>query len=222
MLRLVGFFLPLACALSAASAQGLVLDFESLSVPTADIPTYAEHLEDGMHLTVVDNTPQTGPTGIIVVGESHPHFFGSTAVMPSSHDALELEPYGGGGFDVVGLSLVEHFPREAADPTLMRSMTFTGQKPGGATVSQTFSVDESPGFESFLFSNAFQGIEKLTWSTADPETWWNKAVRVDDILIENVIVPEPATSALALAALGLPFRRVRDGMRQDTARACRP
>lgn len=210
MLRPVYASLFLACALSAVSAQTIVLDFESLLVPTADIPTYAEHLEDGMHLTVVDNTPQAGPTGIVVVGESHPHFFGSTAVMPSSNDTLELEPYGGGVFDVVGLSLVEHFPREAADPTLMRSMTFTGLKPGGATVSQTFSIDESPGFESFLFTTAFLGIEKLTWSTADPDTWWNKAVRVDDILIENVIVPEPTTCTLTLAALGLSLGRRRE------------
>jgi hypothetical protein len=118
--------------------------------------------------------------------------------MPATYNDAVMSRLDGGLFGLESLKLIEHFDRNDADPTLMRTLTLTGWKPGGVTVTQTFAVDEVVGFETFAFSASFTGLEKLTWNTDDPITWWNHAVRVDDIVV--YAVPEPATSVMLLFA----------------------
>lgn len=195
--------LLLTCSLSSKPASALVpdavnIDFEGLRRETSDIPSFPSYDEDGYHFEIIDHDPASGPDGLAVVGALHPRFYGSAAITPASDSDIVMSRLDGGLFAIASLKLIEHFDRNDADPSLMRNLTLTGWKPGGTTVTQTFAVDEVVGFETFAFSPSFTELEKLTWNMNDPTTWWNHAVRVDDIVAYTV--PEPAAFSF-LAAL---------------------
>lgn len=189
---------------SAFAADVVVIDFEALRTETSDIPLFTSYIEDGYLFKVVDLNPVIGPDGIAVVGALHPNFYGSAAIIPDVDNEAVMSRVDGGLFALQSLKLIEHFDRNDANPSLMRTLKLTGWKPGGTTVTQTFAIDEVIGFETFAFSPSFTELEKLTWNTNDPMGWWNHAVRVDDIVA--YAVPEPATAScvavLAVALLG--------------------
>ena len=197
------------CSISngATTDEPVTIDFEALRIETSDIQLFASHDEDGYHFEVVDLDPSEGPDGLVVVGALHPGFYGSVAISPDTLNEAVMTRLDGSLFTLESLKLIEHFDRNGADPSLMRTLTLTGWKSGGVTVTQTFAVDEVVGFETFAFSPSFSRLEKLTWNIDDPVTWWNHAVRVDDIVA--FAVPEPATVFLvaAVAAIVLNKRR---------------
>lgn len=193
-----------ACCLSSQPASAftsdvVVIDFEGLRRETSDIPAFPSYNEDGYHFAIIDHDPTSGPDGLAVVGALHPGFYGSAAIIPASDSDIVMSRLDGGLFAVASLKLIEHFDRNDADPSLMRTLTLTGWKPGGVTVTQTFAVDEVVGFETFAFSPSFTELEKVTWNEDDPTTWWNHAVRVDDIVAYTV--PEPATASFLATLL---------------------
>jgi hypothetical protein len=74
-------------------------------------------------------------------------------------------------------------------------VTFTGNVHGGGTLSQSFTVGSTMGFDTFAFTG-FQNLDSVTWTQNAPY------FQVDNIVVdEAAAVPEPGTMVLFGIAL---------------------
>jgi 6-phosphogluconolactonase (cycloisomerase 2 family) len=96
-------------------------------------------------LTVSSSTTLAGGAGYVTAGN-----FG---------DTLTLQRADGKAFNLVSADL------NYASTSASVSVTFTGTKSGGSTVSQTFTVANT-GFATFTFPASFTGLTSVRWSPA--------------------------------------------------------
>lgn len=76
-------------------------------------------------------------------------------------------------------------------------VTFIGNKVGGGTVTQTFSLDGSHNFSNYTFTG-FNNLLSATWQEGALHTF-----QVDNVTASVSAVPEPATYGMMLGGLGL-------------------
>lgn len=180
--------LTLAAAALAGSANAAMLTFDSLSSPVdVNTPTYSE---GGFDFT------SSSTSGFGSWGTTSLNFAGSTGMFNDSltGSTTTMVQDSGLAFSVYGLNLSELF---FFSPT--SDVTFTGTTSTGGTVSQTFTLDGSFGYEVFNFSSVFTDLVALSWDqTSGFHQFDNIRVAVDP-------VPLPAGGALLLTALGAGF-----------------
>jgi hypothetical protein len=192
----------------------VVLDFADLNPQNQntvylDPFLYGPYQSHGFTLssTLGFNTYGTGATNFYA-GEK------SLAAIASSHVALTQTD--GGAFDLLSLDLARNF---AFDPA--PTVTFTGTRAGGGTVTETFTVTTAVGqaaFQTFDFSG-FTNLTQVSWD--QPADLLAGLHQFSNIHLETppAAVPAPPTLVLGgIAACGglllARRRRVPTGLRR--------
>jgi hypothetical protein len=154
-----------------------IIDFQSLEHVDASI-NYGvpSHTEDGF---VVTSSGSFGTFGTLEY-----RYTGSTAVFESAPDGVvELRRSDSGPFDLFSIDLAE------LNGGVVSTVTFTGDRLGGGTVTQAFSIDGVAfGAETFEFSGDFRNLTAVRWTQVDPYHQF-----------DNIVVPEPSSCALIFA-----------------------
>ena len=212
-----------ACALLLAAdrsdAATITLDFEELAL-TTDVTFFTPYQHSGFTLAAV--IPATGSAaGSTAHGPSSIFFAGSqalTALPPPTGgpaNLITLTRDGGLAFDITSIDLARNFPFDPAP-----SVTFTGTKVGGTTVTQTFQVNIPVGihtFQTFTFTG-FTDLVSLQWGQPPLSAGLHQ---FDDITLTAADVstaPEPASILLAGIALGAgALRRARARLRRASS-----
>lgn len=196
----------LLVGLSPLPARGgqVLLDFTDLPIPGgADANFFAPIMTQGFTLTSIDPTngfsagfQAHGPNSIFYAGK-----IGLAAFAPATSppdNVITLTQSNGQPFSLLSIDLARNF---AFDPA--PTVTFTGNKVGGVTVTDTFTVTTPVGtaaFQTFTFSPDFSDLTSVTWGQPQLSDGLHQFT---DILLQTAPVPEP--SSLALFALGIPL-----------------
>jgi len=206
-LVLVSFLIVGLAPLPARGGQ-VLLDFTDLPIPGGtDAAFFAPIVTHGFTLTSID--PTNGFSAGLQAHGSNSIFFagkiGLAAFAPASSppdNVITLTQSDGQPFSILSIDLARNF---AFDPA--PTVTFTGTKVGGGTVTDTFTVTTPVGiaaFQTFTFSPDFTDLTSVTWGQPQLSDGLNQFT---DILVQTV--PEP--SSLALLSVGIPvvlgFRR---------------
>jgi hypothetical protein len=118
-----------------ARADLIVVDFHTIVPvnPLTTIPT--PYTENGFTITTVSNGAPDIPLGMFDPADSG--FTGrSVFIQSGSPNVTTLRQNGGGPFDLLAIDLGQFRP----GPALAGDVTFTGTRPDGSTVSQTFPL----------------------------------------------------------------------------------
>jgi hypothetical protein len=177
-LFVVSLFLPLTVQSVEAA---VTIDFQSLAAPGSgwEFPI-SPYTEDGFQFDATAyaydfGSAQTGNVG---------WYAGSTALFNNDPSGLTtLTKIGGGGFDLNSIELSEVSTFYPGPVTV----TFSGTKLDNSLVTQSFSLDEVFGFQTFAFSASFLGVKQVDWLQTP------NFHQFDNVLLDaNVAaVPEP-------------------------------
>lgn len=144
----------------------------------------------------------------------------TTSLAAFGGTTVDLVREGGLTFSLLSIDLAREnqFNNPSNNGILYPSVTFTGTKQGGTTVSQTFTVDQSGfDFETFAFSG-FTDLVAVTWSQPPfGSTPGSPGLHQFDNIVLDVpgvaAVPEPSTlisgGLAGLFGLGALYRRRR-------------
>ena len=219
--KLPVFILVIVCA-SAAQADPIVMDFESLRVDSVEqvIIHGTSYTEDGFTLSVTCCEPVAGPqsTDLRTAGTLSPIYAGSTAMRGGkSNTLITLIASGGGPFNLLSIDLatVPHtqlvdgvlVPIDPGEPTVV---TFVGVRVGGNTVTQTFSHTDFLNLTKYNF-HGFSHLESVSWFISEG-VGQNPTIAHQFDNIRVIGIPEPGTLALfgiGLAGMSLARRRKR-------------
>lgn len=178
----------------------------------ADDVTY---MELGFRFTDNDQSGLSFGFGNYQTGNSF--FPGSTALYLNDRGASPiLTQVGGGEFSLQGVSLAP-FTTLALDQTF----TFTGTRPGGGTVTQSFTIPAPSGGTvretAFTFTvPGFNDVTSVTFPIQPVDNNNLRGYQFDNVVVGTPLpVPEPGTVALlavgaGVGAFGAVRRRVRD------------
>jgi hypothetical protein len=186
---------------SLAQAGPIVLNFTDIPIPGGtDSAPFFTYQSQGFTLQAV-NQPSGflsgfqahGPNSIFYAGA-----IGVAAFAPASSpdNIINLTHDNGKPFDILSIDLARNFPFDPA-PTV----TFTGEKAGGGTVMESFTVTTPVGTAAFQTFD-FTGFTDLTAVS------WGQPVLADGLhqftnitLNTGAAVPEPASIVLVGIAL---------------------
>ena len=170
------------------SAQATVIDFQGLEVNDSNAHDAGySYSEDGFTVASLSTF------GLKSFGTAASGYYGSTALFNDTPNGTnKLTADGGAAFSLNSIDLTEFGAGYGTDV----DVTFTGHLLGGGTVTQTFSLDGVLGFETFLFTAAFNNLLDVTWvQQADYHMF--------DNIVVNAASAVPAPGALGLLGLGL-------------------
>ena len=182
--------------LSARVSQGasIVLTFSNLNPTNQNVLfVIGPYQNQGFSAssTLGFNTYGTGATGF---------FAGSPGLSPIAGSDVELKQINGNPFSISSIALARNFDFDPA-PTV----TFTGNRAGGGTLTQAFPVTTPTGkaaLQTFDFTN-FDDLTAVAWS--QPSSAARGLHQFTDVTLSTsvspVTVPEPRS--LALLAVGL-------------------
>jgi hypothetical protein len=187
--------------LTAVPASGdIVLDFQAvLAARGSDVPFFDPIHTQGFTLT--STNPPTGfsagfeahgPGSIFYAGE-----VGIVAFAPATSppdNIIQLTQDGGKPFNLLSIDLARNFPFDPA-PTV----TFTGVKAGGGTVTESFTVTTPSGTSAFQ-TFSFTGFTDLTSVSFGQPQLSDGLNQFSMIRVAPTAVPEPST--LILIATG--------------------
>lgn len=180
--RFISTFI-LAMAL-ASSASAVTLKFDALEQPGQGFTDPgANYTESGFLLAAADfASAQQGNSS---------WYAGSAGLFNDAGNGVTtLSRVTGAVFDLNAIDLARVstiYPANA-------QVSFTGFKNGGGTVSQSFNVGEALAFSTYQFTG-FTNLDRVTWIQSAPYH------QFDNIVVDAVAVPEPAS--LALFGLGM-------------------
>jgi hypothetical protein len=174
-----------------------VLNFQDISIPGGtDSAPFSTYSNGGFTLTAPNNFDAHGSNSIFYAGA-----VGVVAFAPSSapDNVIDLED-GGSPFDLLSIDLARNF---AFDPA--PTVTFTGTKAGGGTVTQSFTVTTPSGtsaFQTFDFSG-FTDLDSVTWGQPVVADGVHQFTNIH-VEADAVATPEPSTwPLLTLGIFGL-------------------
>ncbi|HEV3238044.1 MAG TPA: PEP-CTERM sorting domain-containing protein [Gemmataceae bacterium] len=216
MIRRVVQILVTLCLLtfstSIAQAGHIVLDFTDIPIPggTDSAPFFTPYMAKGFSLSAV-NPPSGGlSSGLEAHGPNSIFFEGAIGVSTFApgtppDNVITLSQINNKPFALLSIDLARLFPFDAA-PTV----TFTGAKEGGGTVTESFTVTTTTGvraFQTFSFTG-FTDLTSVSWGQPAPPDGANQFTNIT--LDTGGPVPEPASLVLVgIAVCGLAGFRLR-------------
>jgi len=176
----------------AADSHAVVLNFESLLHNDDQIADHsAVYTESGFRFVNTATEEISGYAPMFsTLGSEFYGFSGSTALFNNNFmGETVLSRVDSGLFNLHSISLAELYPIEEIYDTV----TFTGAKANGSTVSQMFTLDSLYGAEDFSFSNEFKDLVAVSWLQSD---YFHQFDNID-------VAPVPEPSTLLLLGAGL-------------------
>lgn len=186
-----------AALLSAASLAG------------ASTITFNEYAFDGYYAPVAPvtsggfsftNSAQSygGADALGVWGRNDPSQadWGNAAIFVNyGYTTTTMTRIGGGNFDFTSIDLADVY-------NLGSSVTlqFTFNYAAGGFASQSVTLDNSPGLQTFAFNQS--GLSSVDWVTTGGANGWNQ---FDNVVVDanTAPVPEPETYAMMMAGIGV-------------------
>lgn len=186
--------LAMLCVLTAmagfaSEASAAIITFESLAHDdSATMDHGAVYEEQGFRISNTATEEDTGfPPSLASFGTGADGYAGSTALFNDNYlGTTVLSMVGGGRFTLKTIDLAE------LDPSDAFSVVFTGLLAGGATATQTFTLDGVYGFESFTFGSAFTDLVSVGW---DQTPYFHQFDNLSAVLDAGA-VPEPGSMLL--------------------------
>lgn len=182
------------------SAQALVVDFEDIAVGSGQNDIGGDRISGGFkfnsnrdHTHLLNNTlgSSNGTTNLGIHNT-----LSSNLVWMTRYDA--------GSFDVTSFD-TDTWGRALDGESRDVKLRITGDLLGGGTVSQLFSLDNDPGFETLNLTN-FSNIIRLTFNAIEGTN--EESFSIDNINVSNVPIPAPLALFLTgLVGLGIVGRR---------------
>ncbi|MCH8991544.1 MAG: hypothetical protein IIA44_07340 [Acidobacteria bacterium] len=157
-------------------ANTVVIDFEILAADgTSRIFVGSPYTEDGFVLTTDGaNEFATFPTGAF-------GFPGSPALFDNTTGrTTTLTQDGGGSFDLESIDLAEF------QSLVVSSITFVGELLNGGTVTETFTLDGTFGFETFSFGDGFNYVVSVTFGAQVSPFYQFDNIVVGDAVVQFV------------------------------------
>jgi len=159
--------LSLMAGIMAVSAEShaYIVDFESLAHADDAIVSHgASYLENGYLFTNTATEEGSGfAPSFSTLGSQVYGYSGSTALANDNYlGQTVLARASGGTFNLSSITLATLYPMDAPDNT-PTSVIFNGTLANGATVSQTFSVNGTPGTQVFSFGSDFNNLVSAKW-----------------------------------------------------------
>lgn len=181
---------------SGMAAEATVIDFQSLEQNNSSVNSAGwNYSEDGYSLHNLG-----GSQSFATFGTKEFRYAGSTALFNNTiGGGIELVADNGSAFDLTSIDLSELNGNNSAN------VTFVGTLLGGGTVSQTFTLDGTLGFETFFFDSVFSDLLRVSWVQEGPFH------QFDNIVINGAkAVPAPGMfGLLGLGLFGMVFARRR-------------
>jgi len=178
---------PTAPSPAPPAVTTVTIDFEAVPPPSSPTEGMVEHrcpyTEDGFTLATPAGT--CGLTGLFVSVHMPPtpmgpysvnRYTGSVTLSNAAwYGITRLTRAGGGVFALVSIDLdtfnpmSEMFPGGPTDASRPQTVTFTGTRSDGTTVTQAFTTDTVfPRVETFRFRADFVDVVKVEWSQLGP------------------------------------------------------
>jgi len=196
MIRATLVVATLALLTATAAHAAPILDFQDVSIPGGTDAVLFSYSSQGFSLSAT--------SGFAAHGNNSVFYAGSQALAGFSGENITLARAGGLSFAVTSIDLARNF---AFDPT--PTVTFTGTKAAGGTVTQSFTVTTPVGqqaFQSFTFAG-FTDLVSLQWDQPQVAAGLHQ---FDNIALDVPAVPEPVSvTLLALGLAGMASRRWR-------------
>jgi hypothetical protein len=193
--------LALSCAASVPARGQVVLDFTDILIPggTESAPFFT-YSSQGFTLQAI-NQPTGFLSGFQAHGPNSTFYAGAVGVVafaPASppDNVIMLTHDNAMPFDLVSIDLARNF---AFDPA--PTVTFTGVKAGGGTVTESFTVTVPTGtaaFQTFAFTG-FTDLTSVSWGQPVVASGLHQFTNIH--LQPAAAVPEP--SVPTLLAVGL-------------------
>lgn len=175
---------------SVATAAAETLDFEALG-GTNDI-FYPSPLTVGSYQF---SGNFIGDDYVVFGTSSAESFAGSFALTPFGGETHTFQRSDSGAFDLLSLDFSEHINSQGSG-----SITWTGAKVGGGTVTAILTSDGTFGFEPFNFVN-FVNLSSITFTTT---RGFDDRFQYDNMVLRSTpAIPLPAGLPMALAGLSL-------------------
>jgi hypothetical protein len=174
-------------ATGQVQAAIVTIDFEPLASSGYGFSYVRDYTEKGF--TFDDPSHNTSIDYLSPSTQNPIYFAGSTSLSNYWKGGVtQLAKVGGGVFDLLSINL-----SELTRYSLQRnSVSFTGIKANGSSVSQTFMLDQVFGFQTFAFQG-FQDLVSVRWSQTAPYHQFDNVV-VNDRMPS--VVPEPTSVAI--------------------------
>ncbi len=162
----------LCCCIStfglAMNAQADIITFESLShIDGLTSDHGATYIEGGFLFTNIATEIDSGfAPSLATFGTEAMGFSGSTALFNNNFEgATVLTRVDGNAFSFNSIDLAELYPYNDSDYAF--DLTFYGWLSDGSSVSQTVTLDNLIGVQSYVFGSAFSNVLAVNWAQGD-------------------------------------------------------
>jgi hypothetical protein len=166
----------LCCCIStfglAMNAQADIVTFESLAHTDNLIVDHGATYTEGGFLftniaTVEDSglAPSLATYGSMVTLDQEPfgYYTGSTALINNNYEGVTvLTRLDGNAFSLNSIDLAELYAYD--DATYAFDVTFNGLLANGSSVSQTVTLDNLTGVQTYVFGPAFSNVVAVNWA----------------------------------------------------------
>jgi hypothetical protein len=121
---------------------------------------------------------------------------GTSRIMLSGGNPgrVTMTKQGGGTFSLAGLDIATAFLRKQG------GMTITGTFANATTVSQSFNI--GPSYQTVAL-NGFANVVSVTFAESTNVGFQDYGIGIDNLFVDQAMVPEPATWAMMIAGFGL-------------------
>lgn len=196
-----------------ASAQAVVLDFESLSgIPQGmNYIAYSSPVDTEGYTFVTPAQFNTDAefaswTNLADANTTFSNYTGSVALFSNPGSPITITKTGGDSFDLLSLDLANVYRQGGGQP--IENVLITGNLTAGGTVTQSFLIPNDNALHNVTLAG-FTGLSSVVLSSPNTDlhiTYF----QIDNVSVqETQAVPEPSTmAALGLGALAV-FRRRR-------------
>ncbi len=150
----------------AMNAQANIITFDSLS-STNDLNDHgATYTESGFRFTNIATEEDSGyPPSLATFGTgvTYGYYTGSNALFNDNFEGVTvLTRDDGNAFSFNSIDLAELYPYD--DRSLAFDLTFYGLLRNGSSVSQTVTLDNITGVQSYIFGSAFSNVLAVNWA----------------------------------------------------------